>query len=208
MGTYGIPGQTGTHAEIDAELMRPFWSGGGVGVGVHIEHTDCRLVKFNRHYNIIRENGVPVGIAVALIQRDPHRPEWFYKPISDEMGPCEVDCPLDLIDIADAGKPVDGYALEWRQRVRDYHAANKAASTRGLRVGDIITLRDGLSIKGEARVFEIRRNTPHVRMLETGVHYRVNRKYIAAFRHTLNDCRDCDTLNHACPRHREVPVLA
>jgi hypothetical protein len=166
--------------------MHPFWTGGAEGEGVHVTHTDCKLVKFNRHYSILRYDGVPVAVRLDLIQRDPIRssrgPMWYYKPLTDEMGPCEVDCPLALIDIADSGQPATGYALEWRQRVRDFHAQNKASSTRGLKAGDIITLRDGLTVKGEGRVIEIRRNTPWVRMLDSGTLYRINRKHIASFR--------------------------
>lgn len=178
MGTYGQFG-TGSHAEID-EISRPFWSGGADGVGVYITHTDCKLVKFNRHYSIIRYDGVPVGISLDLISRDPANDQWYYKPLDDSMGPCELDCPLSLIDIADSGRPAQGYAIEWRQKVRDYWAGQRATNTRGLKVGDIITLKDGLTIKGEGRVFEIRRNTPQVYI--DGTRYRINRKHIAAFR--------------------------
>lgn len=179
MGTYGQYGR-GSHDEIH-EVERPFWSGGDEGKGVHVTFTDCKLVKFNRHYSVIRYDGVPVGISQLLISRDPANGMWYYKPQDDSVGPVEVDCPLALIDIADSGNPpVNDYAREWRQRVREYHAANKATSTRGLKVGDIITLKDGLTVKGEGRVFEIRRNTPHVYI--NGTHYRINRKHIASFR--------------------------
>lgn len=124
MGSYGIPGETGTHAQIDRELMRPFWTGGSEGVGVYIEHTDCKLVSFNHHYCVLRENGKPVAIELALISRyrecnTPGRErdsEWIYKPIDETMGPCETDCPLSLLDLVPC--PDSDYARGWRERVR------------------------------------------------------------------------------------------
>jgi hypothetical protein len=49
---------------------------------------------------------------------------WGYKGIHEEMGPCEHDCPLSYLE--QASEPV-GYAIEWRQEVRAYHAKRKAA---------------------------------------------------------------------------------
>ena len=47
-----------------------------------------------------------------------------YKDIGEEMGPCEVNCPLALID--NATYPINEYAYEWRKKVRAYHEAKKA----------------------------------------------------------------------------------
>ncbi len=58
-----------------------------------------------------------------------------YKDISEEMGPCEVDCPLSILDNARA--PENAYAYEWRQRVRRYHAA-KAAKSAAIKPGAIV----------------------------------------------------------------------
>ena len=51
---------------------------------------------------------------------------WGYKGISESMGPCEVDCPLSLL--AEADEP-EGYAIAWRQKVREHHAAQKQRAT-------------------------------------------------------------------------------
>lgn len=56
---------------------------------------------------------------------------WGYKGLSEDMGPCEVNCPLSLLDKA---SPVtEGYAVGWREKVRAYHAkrANKAKPVAG-----------------------------------------------------------------------------
>ena len=53
---------------------------------------------------------------------------WGYKGIHEEMGPCEHDCPLSYLDQASAP---EGYAIEWREEVRKYHA-NKVKPASGL----------------------------------------------------------------------------
>lgn len=45
---------------------------------------------------------------------------WGYKDIDESMGPCEVNCPLSYLNLA-GGDP-EGYAKEWRERVRAFHA--------------------------------------------------------------------------------------
>lgn len=57
---------------------------------------------------------------------------WGYKGLSEDMGPCEVNCPLSLLNKA---TPVtEGYAVGWREKVRAYHAkrANKAKPAAGM----------------------------------------------------------------------------
>lgn len=50
---------------------------------------------------------------------------WGYKGLDEDMGPCEVNCPLTLLNKA---SPVtEGYAVEWREKVRAYHARRKTA---------------------------------------------------------------------------------
>ena len=49
---------------------------------------------------------------------------WYYKPISEDGGPNDVNCPLSLLKQADP--PKTDYATEWRKRVVAYHAMNKA----------------------------------------------------------------------------------
>lgn len=50
---------------------------------------------------------------------------WGYKGLSEDEGPYEVNCPLSLLNKA---SPVtEGYAVEWREKVRAYHARRKTA---------------------------------------------------------------------------------
>lgn len=42
--------------------------------------------------------------------------KWAYKPISEDMGPCEVNCPQRLLDLVPVPSP--GWAAQWRARVQ------------------------------------------------------------------------------------------
>lgn len=57
---------------------------------------------------------------------------WGWKGISEEMGPYYYDCPLSFLDDATPGN-----AAEWRQKVREYHAAKKLKTT--LQTGSIVS---------------------------------------------------------------------
>ena len=47
-----------------------------------------------------------------------------YKDLCETMGPSEVNCPLYLLDLVPC--PTDyGYAVEWRERVRQWHSMSK-----------------------------------------------------------------------------------
>lgn len=48
---------------------------------------------------------------------------WGYKGVDEESGPYVYDCPLSLLDAA--SEPV-GYAIEWRLRVRAWHAKKRS----------------------------------------------------------------------------------
>ncbi len=53
-----------------------------------------------------------------------HGEGWGHKGLDENMGPCEVDCPLSLLNRTTA--PEAGYAKDWREKVRQHHA-NRAA---------------------------------------------------------------------------------
>lgn len=80
-------------------------------------------------------------IALFLIQGGNHCTEgrgygWGYKDISEEMGPCEVSCPLSFLDmVPDPG----GYATAWRARVREHHRIRNQK----LVVGQMVQLTNG-----------------------------------------------------------------
>ncbi len=61
---------------------------------------------------------------------------WGYKDVSEDMGPCEVTCPLSFLDmVPDPG----GYATAWRERVRKHWATRNQKIV----VGQTVILTNG-----------------------------------------------------------------
>jgi hypothetical protein len=57
--------------------------------------------------------------------RDPERFIFGYKDMTEHMGPCESDCPEDILDLL---TPTDRpYAIAWRARCRENAAAKRDA---------------------------------------------------------------------------------
>lgn len=135
-----------------------------------LRHSGYEIVKdaltsYGRHYYAaVKFLGRPetdpscaglgkTGIFVALLDRDPSS-GWGYKDMSETMGPCEVDCPLSVLDAAD---PIDvvysdwpdtpeggrAWARGWREKVRAYHAEKAAsrATAKALKPGDRVWLK-------------------------------------------------------------------
>lgn len=188
MGWYGTYNETGTHEQIDREIMRSYWTGGEQGVGDFIEHVDCKLVNFSHHYHIIKVNGKPVEIGVTLIQRyresDSKPAEWMYKPLSESMGPCAVDCPLDMLAKV---PPIEGdltkdglakWSHDWRNSVREYHS--RKAVVKGIKRGDFMTttMYDGQ----ELEVQYMQKRTPVYRSPKDGRLYIMPRNRITSVR--------------------------
>lgn len=84
---------------------------------------DKRVVKF---------------IVLFLIRRG-GREEWGYKDVSEDMGPCEVNCPLKYLDMAPEGALDSEYATEWRESVRAYWQAKAEGRAKAatMRAGDL-----------------------------------------------------------------------
>ncbi len=65
---------------------------------------------------------------VCLTYYNPRDPEGFifgYKDMTEHMGPCESDCPEDILDLL---TPTDRpYAIAWRARCRENAAAKRDA---------------------------------------------------------------------------------
>ncbi len=142
MGSYGTYGDYSA-ARVRAEFTEQFTDSNGEVRGV----TDVRSTRYGHNlWGVLRVNGKPVAIELWLVTWSPphaDNPQWIYKPLTEDMGPCEYDCPLELLDICPC--PDSQYARDWRARVREYHATRKARYTlaRTLRHGDIITIANG-----------------------------------------------------------------
>ena len=73
---------------------------------------------------------------------------WGYKDIEENMGPCEVNCPLAYLEMAP--DPDGEYGKDWRERVRQHHARVGVK----LVVGDRVKLRSS-SVK-EVEITSVR----------------------------------------------------
>lgn len=78
----------------------------------------------SHHWYLVRDRETGLhSIGLDLMQSS--RGEgWGYKDLDESAGPCAVDCPLAYLDAPHAER--DGFAAQWRERVRAYHAARRA----------------------------------------------------------------------------------
>ena len=111
MGTYYTNGAT--RADIIRECLA-----NGTTLAHRIIGANLWTVK-----GYTAEDGTAARIIVLFLLRA-DRDGWGYKPVSEDMGPSETNCPLSLLTIA--GPPPEGFAVEWRARVLAAHEANSA----------------------------------------------------------------------------------
>lgn len=75
-------------------------------------------------------------IFLALMQSGLPDSGWGYKDLDEGMGPCAVDCPLKILNLA--GTPRSETAAEWRERVRQHHR-KKAETKTLLKPGSVVS---------------------------------------------------------------------
>lgn len=85
---------------------------------------------------VLRESG-PKGeskryIMCFLLQRDNSTGDWGYKDMDESMHPCYYTCPVSYLDAA--SEPVNKYAAEWRQAVREVTRFSKGVWSSRLRL--------------------------------------------------------------------------
>lgn len=92
-------------------------------------HPECeplahRVVGNNVWHLVLHKPTGRKFITLDLIAKE-RNGGWGYKGLSEDMGPYQVNCPLSLLNQA---SPVEegGYAHEWRQKVRAYHASRSS----------------------------------------------------------------------------------
>lgn len=111
-----------------AKFRRPSYWGDGVKLLAD------RVVG-NHYWAAIQVASGRKLVFLALLKGGGRNMGWGYKDMTEDCGPCYYDCPLSLLAMTD--EPVDGYAVEWRKKVRAYHANKKARPA--LAVGVIVT---------------------------------------------------------------------
>lgn len=63
---------------------------------------------------------------------------WGYKDMTESMGPCAYTCPLSYLEMVPCP---GGYAAEWREKVRAYHARD--TMLRNVKEYDVVVLLPG-----------------------------------------------------------------
>ena len=89
----------------------------------HCELLQSSVVGNNHWYLVRVYNSGLVYIGLDKMAAGGKNEGWGYKDMSEFCGPVEVNCPLSFL--AKASEPT-GYAIEWREKVRQYHAKRKA----------------------------------------------------------------------------------
>ena len=68
------------------------------------------------------DNLIIAGIFIVLYLLAQQGDVWLHKAIDETCGPNAIDCPLEYLD----GLPEpEGYAKDWRERVREFHESNR-----------------------------------------------------------------------------------
>lgn len=77
-----------------------------------------------------KPDGCVYGL-VVLTQTDRRDPwtNFYYKDMSEDMGPCESDCPVSILKLL--SPTTDDFALAWRERCRENAARKKSPTTLG-----------------------------------------------------------------------------
>lgn len=83
------------------------------------------VVRGSRHWYVRRLEDGRCYIGLDLLAKDSFgRSEWGYKDMDESCGPAYYDCPLKFLDLAQPA-PTEGWAAEWREKVRQWHQAKK-----------------------------------------------------------------------------------
>lgn len=83
----------------------------------------------NNVWQAVRRPDGSVFITLDLIAKE-RNGGWGYKGLSEDMGPCEKNCPPTLLKMCT--EPQSEYAKNWREKVLAYHAAKKVKPTPGM----------------------------------------------------------------------------
>jgi len=78
----------------------------------------------SRHWYLVRELATGQHWIGLDLLKPGQGDGWGYKDLDETAGPCDVDCPLAYLDAPHAER--SGFAAQWRERVRAYHAARQA----------------------------------------------------------------------------------
>jgi hypothetical protein len=104
-------------AEQVAEFRRPdYWSPGYTVL--------ADSVVGNNYWAAIQAPDGSKFVFLAMMKGGGRQMGWGHKDMTEHSGPYHHNCPLYLLAMTD--EPTEGYAVDWRKRVREHHASKKA----------------------------------------------------------------------------------
>lgn len=123
-----------------ADIIRHICEGPCLGARLKVV---ARAVRGSHLWTVIEQDGDYSTRFVCLWLLRKGRDNWAYKDVDESMGPCELDCPL--LFLAMTPEPTSGYAVEWRQKVREQarEQAERRGLLRGAKPGDTLVLHAG-----------------------------------------------------------------
>lgn len=95
-----------------------------------------RSTSYGRHLWVAIQTPKLKFVILYLISGSRTGGDYGYavKEIDEFMGPVEIDCPVELLDMTT--EPTEGYAIEWRKRVREAAEARKGSQSTSFKPGD------------------------------------------------------------------------
>ena len=132
------------------------------------------------HQSTVKETGVVTRFIGCYLLAKRRGEGYGYKPMDETMGPCQYNCPLSYLEMAQPA-PEGQFVQPWRDSVREYHAeqAPKNELKKSLKVGDHVIL-GGCAAPWEGRVVEVETTKGKtIKCRYIGMLLRVQKKHIA-----------------------------
>lgn len=116
-------------SDVKRELLRDYENSENIEILAH------RSTCYGRHFWMaIKVKSTGHSFVVLYLLAGGFREGWGYKDISEDCGPCDIDCPVELLDMTT--EPTEGYAVDWRKRVREAAEARKGSQSKSFKPGD------------------------------------------------------------------------
>lgn len=163
-------GWTFIHGITRADLVRDCTASHNLAGGGHLR-TLRKSFRGNTMYSLLErshEGKTIKFLSVTLFERSGDA--WGYKDMDESSEPFYYDCPLSLLDEADA--PETESAAQWRQTVRELAAADAAKRPE---VGQTWALTEGCR-PGQVEITSLK----PLRGVANGITYRLPRRMLAS----------------------------
>lgn len=112
---------------IQDRIRNQDWTNPETGVR-HVHKVLAYCMRGNNLWKVVETFGHKDGIetyhrkwiGLDMLQNGGYDHGWGYKDLDESCGPYQSNCPLAYLEMVKEFPPVS-YAIEWRERVREYH---------------------------------------------------------------------------------------